>query len=67
MSEVLTANFNVLGHLHFLVVSQGTFVFTRSLSADGIQSVGVQVFYRYFLALVEKNMKVLLAPVIPVK
>lgn len=57
MSQVLTANCDVLGRLHFLVVSQGAFVFTRLLSADGVQSVGVHVFHQHFLALVTKNRK----------
>lgn len=41
MPPVLTANSDVLGRLHFLVVSQGAFVFPPSLSADGSHSVGV--------------------------
>lgn len=57
MSEVLTANCDALGRLHFLVVSQGAFVFTRCLPADSVQSVGVRVFHQHFLALVGKSGK----------
>lgn len=55
MSWLLTANNQVLRGLHFLVVSQGAFVFTRSLSADGSQSVGVRIFHQHFLALVARE------------
>lgn len=41
MSGVLTADNNALGGLHLLVISKGAFVFTRSISADGSQSVVV--------------------------
>lgn len=57
MSRVLTANTDALGGLQCLVVKQGAFVFPCSLSADGSQRVGVQIFYQHFMALVQKEQK----------
>lgn len=55
MSRVLTADFDALGGLHFLVVSQRAFVFTLRLPADGSQGVGVGILHQDFLALVERE------------